>query len=444
MRVFAFDRGSYRTVDPDGRLHVAVNNISKAAVDPYYGHEIPGAAELGLDLDRLYYLLRDPDELAKAAPTFNNLPILAEHVPVSADDHQPDLVIGSTGTNAVFDAPYLRNSAVIWTRDAIGDIDAERKKQWSCAYRYRVDMTPGKFNGLRYDGIMRDIVGNHVALVETGRAGPEVMVGDAMPKGVQTMLKSRRAVLLQGALMAGIGPRLAKGAKVNFAGALDGVTASSLSRRRDSVAAAVVRLATPHLAADEGVAVSDVVEIIDAVQGMAGGSGPAEDDDLNAPMDMPPAVDEEDDTASKMLAYCKGKMSEDDYAGLASMANGGTMDEDPDEDDDDDDDKKPAMDAASVRRSTIQEMHAIREAERAVEPFVGPIAVAMDSAADVYRLALDARGVDLEGVPAAAFKAMVGLLAAPASASPAHAMDAATADDFHTRFPGARRLVARS
>jgi hypothetical protein len=44
-------------------------------------------------------------------------------------------------------------------------------------------MTPGTYGGIKYDGVMRDIVGNHVALVEEGRAGADVHVGDAaLPK----------------------------------------------------------------------------------------------------------------------------------------------------------------------------------------------------------------------------------------------------------------------
>jgi len=69
----AFDRASVRTYDRDGRLHVEISNISKAAVNPYTGREIPDYKALGLDPDKVYKLLRDPDELAKAAPTFNNI-----------------------------------------------------------------------------------------------------------------------------------------------------------------------------------------------------------------------------------------------------------------------------------------------------------------------------------------------------------------------------------
>ena len=80
--------------------------------------------DLGLDPDRLYKLFRDPEELARAAPSFNNLQVLSRHVPVSADDHQPDITVGSTGTDAVFETPYLKNSMVFWSRDAIDAIQS--------------------------------------------------------------------------------------------------------------------------------------------------------------------------------------------------------------------------------------------------------------------------------------------------------------------------------
>jgi uncharacterized protein len=143
----AFDRASVRSYDRDGRLHVEISNISKAAVNSYIGREIPDYKALGLDPDKVYQLLRDPDELAKAAPTFNNIHMLSRHVPVTADNHKPDLVIGSTGTDAAFDAPHLQNSLVIWARDAIDDVESEVKKELSSAYRYRADMTPGTYEG---------------------------------------------------------------------------------------------------------------------------------------------------------------------------------------------------------------------------------------------------------------------------------------------------------
>jgi hypothetical protein len=172
---------SARTYDSVGRLHVAPSPISKATVNPYLGKEIPRWRELGLDPNRIYQLLRHPDELKKAAPTFNNLPVLREHVPVTAEAHRPEAVVGSTGTDAKFEHPYLSNSFVIWARDnGIDNVENQSKRALSCGYSYDADMTPGVFEGQAYDGVMRNIKGNHLALVKDGRAGPEIIVGDSM------------------------------------------------------------------------------------------------------------------------------------------------------------------------------------------------------------------------------------------------------------------------
>lgn len=176
-RLFAFDS---RTFDSDGHLKVPVSNISKASVNPYYGREIPGYGSLGLDADRVYYLYRDPVELERAAPSFAGKPLLMKHQAISAATPAQELWAGAIGSDVRFEPPYLRASLSVWTDEAIALIESRQQDQLSCAYRYRADMTPGVSpDGERFDGTMRDIEANHVALVEEGRAGPDVVVGDA-------------------------------------------------------------------------------------------------------------------------------------------------------------------------------------------------------------------------------------------------------------------------
>jgi hypothetical protein len=178
----ALDRDSQRWLSQDGHLHVGLSNISAARVNPYLGGEIPDSERLGLDPEKKYMLWRHPDELKRGAPSFNNLQILADHVPVTADSPQPDLVIGSTGTDAVYRHPYLQNSLVFWTKPAIDAITSGRQRELSCGYHYDADMRPGTTpEGLHFDGIMRNLHGQHVALVSDGRAGSDVIVADAMP-----------------------------------------------------------------------------------------------------------------------------------------------------------------------------------------------------------------------------------------------------------------------
>lgn len=170
-----------RTVDQDGRLRVPGCRISKANVCPYYGREIPDFERLGLNADSVYMLYRDPEELRKAAESFESVPLLNVHVPVTADAHEPEITVG-TVTNPRFEYPYLVADLTVWTDDAKALIDSGAQRELSSAYRYRPDMTPGMSpEGVAFQGIMRDIKSNHVALVAEGRAGPDVLVADEKP-----------------------------------------------------------------------------------------------------------------------------------------------------------------------------------------------------------------------------------------------------------------------
>jgi hypothetical protein len=168
-----------RRIDHDGRMHVDNSNLSMAAVNPYKGEEIPHWELLGLEPKKTYMLLRHPDELQRAADSFNGLPILDTHVPMDADSHLPYLIIGSTGSRAKFEPPYLTNAISLWTRDAIDNVKSGERKELSCAYSYLPVMQPGVYEGMHYDGIMTDLRGNHVALVREGRAGADCVVGDS-------------------------------------------------------------------------------------------------------------------------------------------------------------------------------------------------------------------------------------------------------------------------
>jgi hypothetical protein len=404
----AFDRASVRTVDADGRLHVAISNISKATVNPYRGSEIPRSEELGLDPDRIYWLLRDPDELAKGAATFNNLPLLKDHIPVSADEPHADLVVGSTGTDGVFNAPYLQNSLVVWDAGAIAGVETDAQKELSSAYRYRADMTPGTYKGQKYDGVMRDIQGNHVALVEVGRAGPDVVVMDTNPfPEFGNMKTSRTAIAVRAALAAYMRPKLAADAAPADLNALvRGVKQATIAKDLPRVAKGVAKL---KLAQDATLDTEELIEVLTAAV-----------EDVE---DEPIAGDAEETDEEKEARL---KREREDK---------------PAQDEEDKVDKK-AMDAA-IKSATDEavaaaraEARAVRLAEQDVRPLLGDL-VAQDSAEAIYKLALDHMKIEVEGVHPSAYRVLVqqGIAAQKQQApTPVVAMDSAERQSYAEKF----------
>ncbi len=172
---------SQRETDENGFLHVGASHITKATVNPYYGREVPGWQEAGLDPEAVYYGLRDPEELQASLETWAGLPLHIEHHIDSAEEPQKLTRVGAVGTGAVWNPPYVDAPLTVWDRAAIDAIEDGSFRELSCAYRYDPDFTPGSYEGIPYDFIMRNIRGNHVALVEEGRAGPDVVVADSHP-----------------------------------------------------------------------------------------------------------------------------------------------------------------------------------------------------------------------------------------------------------------------
>ncbi|MBO1325354.1 DUF2213 domain-containing protein [Acetobacter sp. TBRC 12305] len=392
-----YDRvGSVRVTDEDGRLFVASTPISKATVNPYYGREIPNAGALGLEPDRLYQLLRDPQELAAAAPTFNAIPVLMDHVHVTADEPRKDIVAGATGTDAVFDDPYLRNSLTVWDADAIARINSGEQRELSCAYRYVPVMEPGTYQGQRYDGRMTQIRGNHVALVPTGRAGPDVLVADSKPNGVKKMRTA-------GQMLARLSAAIASGKLAMDASEED------VKKCMDEDSSGVPESATQ---ADD------------------------EDDEKDKPKAKDKgakdkgARDESEEERERDEAAGGRKANEEEEGERKEKKKLEAEDEDDEKDDKD----RKANDAA-IQSAVSAAIQAERkrnadanEARSLVRPLVGDV-IGMDSAPDILRYALKERGVDATGVNLPGLKALVQAQIGSLHHTPAIAVDAAPGKD---------------
>lgn len=436
--VMALDK-SARRIDADGQLHVSQTNISKANICPYYGHEIPNYEKLGLMPDRVYQMYRHPDELKKGAHTFNGKQLMLGHFIVSAREPKLDRVCGAIGTDAQFVDPYLKASITVWDHEVIEMIEAGETEEISCGYQYVADMTPGAHNGLTYDGIMRSIVANHVALVPEGRAGPDVVVADAK-LGKPSMITSKKALMVQGAARAFLAS-IACDAKIDLRPALDGVTAKTFKAKK---AAVVARIAKDAKLDDDSMAGLKIV--LDAME-----TEEVDGEDEWEPEEN--AEDEEEMTEAEKAKAAKDKKARDKAAKDKAARDKAAKDKDMDAraEDESEEDKeteeqtkakdKKAMDAAiaKVRADTIAEMNAIAAAKADVEPIVGHITAAMDSAEAVYDFALDHLGEDKTGLNLAGKRRLVSALGSKAVA-PTFATDSKARANVADMFPQLARI----
>lgn len=466
-RTIAFDFQSTRRIDVDGHLHVENNHISKANVCAYYGYEIPNWKKLGLSPDAVYHLYRHPDELRKAAPTFNRKPVLDTHVPADAKNLPKEHIIGTTGDDTSFNHPYLDNTLSIWDGSAIAGIESKEQQELSCGYRYTADMTPGVTeDGVHYDGVIRNIVGNHVAVIRIGRAGADVTVGDSKP--LEFSIMKRNLFALRYALRQHVQPMLAGDAQP--------IPLKDLVQPNMSPTA-IANAAIKHYGKT---VITDKAQLVDALQ-----LALDEAEEMDGEDEEEEGMDKEARDKAARDKRAKDKRAKDKRAhddlnprGRKDAPSGEDKSKREEEEEEEEEeaggedkaardkrakdkrarDKREAEDR-EAREAEDKRAHdeailataqknfaAMRQAEAAVKPLVGELSLlACDSAESIYRLALDQAGVDLRGIHPSAFPHLVRVeieKKAAESAAPEApiAMDSATVTGFKEMFPGAQRL----
>ena len=498
----AFDaRASVRSKDDNGFLHVAVSNLTKETVNPYYGREIPGWQERGLDPQRVYYGWRSGKELEKGASTFSGLPLLLDHHIEDAEAPQKEFRVGTVGTDARWEAPYVRASLVVTDAEAIRAIEDGSMRELSCAYRYDPLWEAGTFQGVDYDFIMTNIRGNHVALVEEGRAGADVVVADAKPredtiKQLETLMKSifRR---FRGAKDSD--PAVEQ-KEVDLAQAIidlhkvDPNTGEIVDITEDEDKASAVKAAVDAIAGKvEPEELAALAEAMEAFVEPVGDEDPepakdeeaAEDEDLEAKAEDEPAKDEapaEDDDLDTAEAVKYGEKEERDKLiseHMREAAKDCNYDaEDPEvqrafaegvkygerlekvepkkldrehesegmKEAMDEEDVKEAMDAAIRKGASrgearvVARFRTLSKAAEAVRPVLGPVDVfGFDSAADIYGAALRRMGVDVRRHPRSAWRSIFEV-SRQQQAQASMAQDSSMRRDFSGPFAGMNRI----
>lgn len=460
----AFDNApTRRSFDENGFLRVTACHVTKETVNPYYGREIPGWQELKLDPEKIYYGFRSGEEIKRAAKTFEGLPVLLGHHVESAEDPQKEYRVGSTGTDAAWHAPYLDLTIFVTDADAIRDIEEGKAKEISCAYLYEPDFTSGEYGGRAYDFVMRDIRGNHVALVEEGRAGADVVVADEQIKpnsrmryimnlfrkfhGAMDELPEAPEAPEEEKEMAKDNDKL----KAMFAALKE---AGKISEEEFSALCAAAfdegaEEAAPAADEEEAKNVRDAIdEAVEKIQSYRGEEEEEPDDEYKAGLKAAAdacGMDAESPEFQKAFAegvkYGEGKEKEEPKK-LDSEHESEGMKKAMDEEE-----VKAAMDAAiklaakQAHDNSVAKFRALSTAADACRSVLGNIdALAFDSAEDIYGAALKKSGIDIRKHPKSAWRSMFEILAKGQADSVRMAQDSTIGKKYDGAFSGLNNI----
>ncbi len=172
---------SQRTRTPEGFLRAPAMISTADNVQPYR------ARELGLtdgDPERVLRLFRPKAEVFSrdTLESFERSTLTVTH-PAKGVDSRDWKRVAAGDVHEIRPAGNV-TSAWLLIRDqsAIDVVEKDGVVQLSCGYDFDLEMTPGTApSGEAYDGIQRNIRGNHVAIVDAARGGPALRIADRNP-----------------------------------------------------------------------------------------------------------------------------------------------------------------------------------------------------------------------------------------------------------------------
>lgn len=122
--------------------------------------------------------LRPPEEVfsPESMKTLRSVPVTDKHPKemVNASNAKRLTIGWTTDKVEACDKLYLDTESIITDVSAIKRVEEKKGHEVSCGYSADIEMASGVWEGEHYDAIQRNIRYNHLALVDKGRAGPQV------------------------------------------------------------------------------------------------------------------------------------------------------------------------------------------------------------------------------------------------------------------------------
>jgi hypothetical protein len=174
------DINSERKYTDEGFLVVPAR-ISRIGIQEYLAGEMDVDDRDPSDIVRVY---RSEEEVFSdlSLISFSNKPITNGHPPVLVNaSNAKEYSVGHAGPTVTRDGCFAKSDLFIIDAKSIQDIESG-KAELSNGYTADIDWTPGvSLDGEQYDAVQRNIKGNHIAIVERGRAGRDCRVADQLP-----------------------------------------------------------------------------------------------------------------------------------------------------------------------------------------------------------------------------------------------------------------------
>ena len=177
------------SLTPNGYLPISAR-IARSGVQEYLAAELWPLFE-DRAWDDIIRLWRPPEEVfaPEALASFNRLPVTDNHPwdDVAATNWK-EFACGYTEGSARRDDMFVRQDLLITDAGLINDIQIglsndgrNGKCEVSCGWTFVLEETSGVTpQGEAYDLVAREIRGNHIAIVDMARCGPECRIGDRL------------------------------------------------------------------------------------------------------------------------------------------------------------------------------------------------------------------------------------------------------------------------
>ncbi len=168
---FRYDHGTIETLERGNGFLRARVLIARPGVFPYLTPSGDIRMEAKLPEDIFSEITIDS---AKGVPVTDGHPSIDDNKGMVSTANWQKHVKGSLGDSIVIKNDKLEAMETIFDATLIDDLEAGRKVEVSIGFKADIDYTPGEFKGERYDAKQTNIIINHLAHVDKGRAGESV------------------------------------------------------------------------------------------------------------------------------------------------------------------------------------------------------------------------------------------------------------------------------